>query len=214
MRCAALLFDLDGVLVDSRAVVERIWRSWATARGLDPEPFLRVAHGRRIRETLRVVNHPAVDIELEVRAIDAAESAAVDAMAAVAGARELVSLLAPDRWAIVTSGGRTLAQRRLDLAGLPHPAVFITAEDVTRGKPEPEGYLLAARRLGYEAPDCIVFEDAPPGVAAGRAAGARVIALTTTHTRDELTGAERTIPDLTPLRVVPAGVELIIRFDP
>lgn len=209
-----MLFDLDGVLVDSRAVVERIWHGWATARGLDPEPFLRVAHGRRIRETLRVVNHPAVDIESEVRAIDAAESAAVDAMTAIAGARELVSALASDRWAIVTSGGRALAERRLDLAGIPHPAVFVTAEDVTQGKPEPEGYLLAARRLGRAAASCLVFEDAPPGVAAARAAGARVVALTTTHLPEQLPGVERTIADFTPVRVSGQGADLIVRFEP
>ena len=198
--------------MDSRAVVERIWRRWAAERGLDAEPFLRVAHGRRIRETLRAVD-PALDTEREVRALDAAETAAVDAMSAIAGARELVSGLAPDTWGIVTSGGRALARRRLDLAGLPHPAVFVTGEDVTSGKPAPEGYLLAAGRLGRDAASCVVFEDAPPGVAAARAAGARVVALTTTHNRQDLTGAERTIADFTAVRVSRDGAELIVRFD-
>jgi sugar-phosphatase len=198
--------------VDSRAVVERIWRHWAAERGLDAERFLRVAHGRRIRETLRAVD-PALDTEREVRALDAAETAAVDAMSAIAGARELVSGLAPDTWGIVTSGGRALARRRLDLAGLPHPAVFVTGEDVTNGKPAPEGYLLAARRLGREAASCIVFEDAPPGLEAARAAGARVVALTTTHAREDLPGAERTIADFTSVRVSRDGAELIVRFD-
>ncbi len=211
MRCTALLFDLDGVLVDSRAVVERVWRTWAEERGLDAEPFLRVAHGRRIRETLRAVD-PALATEREIRTLDAAEAAAVDAMSAIAGARELVTGLAPDSWGIVTSGGRALARRRLDLAGIPHPSVFVTGEDVTRGKPEPEGYLLAARRLGYDAASCVVFEDAPPGVAAARAAGARVVALTTTHGADELSGAERTITDFTAVRVSRNGDDLIVRF--
>ncbi len=198
--------------MDSRAVVERIWRRWAEERGLDAERFLRVAHGRRIRETLRTVD-PALDTEREVRALDAAETAAVDAMSAIAGARELVWGLAPDTWGIVTSGGRALARRRLDLAGLPHPVVFVTGEDVTNGKPAPDGYLLAARRLGRDAASCIVFEDAPPGVAAARAAGARVIALTTTHTPEQLPGVERAIVDFTAVRVSRDGAELIVRFD-
>lgn len=207
------MFDLDGVLVDSRAVVEDIWRRWATERGYDPAPYLRVAHGRRIRETLESVD-PTLDIEREVQLLDATEAADDTPLTAVAGARELIRGLAPDRWAIVTSGGRGLASRRLDRAGIPYPAVFVTAEQVRHGKPDPQGYLLAAQRLGREPAECVVFEDAPAGVAAARAAGARVVALTTTHTRELLTGAERTIDDLTVVRVTLEGSELIVGFEP
>jgi mannitol-1-/sugar-/sorbitol-6-phosphatase len=201
------------VLVDSRAVVEDIWRRWATARGLDPAPYLRLAHGRRIRETLVAVD-PTLDIEREVQWLDATEAADATPMTAIPGARELVRELAPDRWAIVTSGGYGLATRRLDRAGLPRPAVFITAGDVERGKPDPQGYLLAAERLGRAAAACIVFEDAPPGIAAARAAGARVIALTTTHAADALRDAAATIGDFRSLRVDRDRAGLVVRFDP
>jgi len=200
------------VLVDSRAVVEDIWRQWATARGFDPAPYLRVAHGRRIRETLESVD-PTLDLEREVRELDATEAADVSPMTAIAGARELVSRLAPDRWAIVTSGGYGLASRRLDRAGIPQPAVFITAADVNRGKPDPQGYLLAARRLGRDAAACIVFEDAPPGIAAARAAGARVIALETTHSAEQLHDAERIVADFTAVRVDQDRTGLVVRFE-
>jgi sugar-phosphatase len=200
------------VLVDSRAVVEDIWRRWATQRGYDPAPYLRVAHGRRIRETLASVD-PTLDLEREVQLLDAAEAADMTPLTPIAGARELVGDLVSDRWAIVTSGGYGLASRRLDRAGIPQPPVFVTAEDVQRGKPDPQGYLLAAQRLGRDPAACLVFEDAPPGVAAARAAGARVVALTTTHAREDLPGAERTIADFTAVRVSRDGAELIVRFD-
>jgi mannitol-1-/sugar-/sorbitol-6-phosphatase len=199
------------VLVDSRVVVEDIWRRWATERGYDPAPYLRVAHGRRIRETLAAVD-PTLDLEREVRLLDAAEAADMTPLTSIAGARELVGALASDRWAIVTSGGYGLASRRLGRAGIPQPPVFVTAEDVQRGKPDPQGYLLAAERLGRDPAACIVFEDAPPGVAAARAAGARVVALTTTHTADALRDTAATIADFRSVRVEREGTGLVVRF--
>jgi sugar-phosphatase len=191
--------------------VEDIWRRWATERGYDPAPYLRVAHGRRIGETLASVD-PTLDIEREVRLLDAAEAADITPMTPIAGARELVGRLASDRWAIVTSGGYGLASRRLDRAGIPRPTVFITADDVQRGKPDPQGYLLAAQRLGRDPAACIVFEDAPPGVAAARAAGARVVALTTTHPAEALRDATTTIADFRSLRVDREDAGLVVRF--
>jgi sugar-phosphatase len=199
------------VLVDSRAVVEDIWRRWATERGYDPAPYLRVAHGRRIGETLASVD-PTLDIEREVRLLDAAEAADMTPLTPIAGARELVGALSSDRWAIVTSGGYGLASRRLSRAGIPQPPVFVTADDVQRGKPDPQGYLVAAKRLGRDPAACIVFEDAPPGVAAARAAGARVVALTTTHTADALRDTAATIADFRSLRVDREETGLVIRF--
>jgi sugar-phosphatase len=199
------------VLVDSRAVVEDIWRRWATERGYDPAPYLRVAHGRRIGETLSSVD-PTLDIEHEVRLLDAAEAADMTPLTAIAGARELVGALSSDRWAIVTSGGYGLASRRLSRAGIPQPPVFVTADDVQRGKPDPEGYLLAAKRLGRDPAACIVFEDAPAGVAAARGAGARVVALTTTHTADALRDAAATIADFRSVRVEGEETGLVVRF--
>jgi len=199
------------VLVDSRAVVEDIWRRWATERGYDPAPYLRVAHGRRIRETLASVD-PTLDLEREVELLDAAEAADLTPLTPIAGARELVGALASDRWAIVTSGGYGLASRRLDRAGIPQPPVFVTAEDVRCGKPDPQGYLLAAKRLGRDPAACLVFEDAPPGVAAARAAGARVVALTTTHPADALRDTTATIADFRSVRVEREGTGLVVRF--
>jgi len=199
------------VLVDSRAVVEDIWRRWATERGLDPAPYLRLAHGRLAQDLLHEVD-PTLDIEREVRWLDAAVAADRSPFTPIPGARALVTGLPPDRWAIVTSGDHRLASGRLDRAGIPHPAVFVTAEDVQRGKPDPQGYLVAAERLGNDPADCIVFEDAPPGVAAARAAGARVVALTTTHPAAALGDAAATIADFRALRVEREGTGLVVRF--
>lgn len=200
LRCSAFLFDLDGVLVDSRAVVERTWRRWALRHQLDAEELLRVAHGRRALDTLQaVVPHLATD--QEVAWLDDTELADVEGLRAVPGAAEFLASLPPDRWAIVTSCGRALAEIRLRSAGLPIPQIVVTAEDVARGKPAPDGYQLGATRLGYDAARCVVFEDAPPGIAAARAAGARVIALRTTHADADFSGADAIIPDFTALHV-------------
>lgn len=209
LRCDAFLFDLDGVLVDSRAVVERTWQRWARRHQLDPEGLLRVAHGRRTRDTLRAVA-PHLDIDAEVAWLDAAELADFDGLVAVEGAVQLLSTLPGYAWAVVTSGGRTLARQRLEACGIPIPRVFVTSEDVTVGKPAPNGYQLAARHLGCEPASCLVFEDAPPGVAAGRAAGARVVAISTTNPAHKLHDADIVIPDLTGIRVRPDGRGFVV----
>jgi len=199
-RCTAFLFDLDGVLVDSRAVVERTWRRWAQRHHLDPASLLQIAHGRRTRDTLQVAA-PELAIDAEVEWLDATELADVAGLRAVPGANHLLSSLSPDRWAIVTSCGRALALQRLASVGLPVPAVLVVSEAVSQGKPAPDGYRLGADRLGDDPSTCLVFEDAPAGVAAGRAAGARVIALTTTFPAPDLSGADATIADFTSVRV-------------
>lgn len=199
-RCAGFLFDLDGVLVDSRAVVERVSRAWSLRHHLDPEEVIRVAHGRRSSDTVRSVA-PHLDADREAAWIDAAELADVEGLTPVPGAGELLAVLPATSWTIVTSCGRALAKRRLTSVGLPMPANAVTGEDVTQGKPAPDGYRLGAKRLGCDPADCIVFEDAPAGIAAGRAAGARVIALTTMLAPSEVEGADATIPDFTGLRV-------------
>jgi sugar-phosphatase len=200
LRCDALLFDLDGVLVDSRAVVERTWRRWAQRHQLDPEVILRVAHGRRTRDTLQAMV-PHLNLDSEVAWLDAAELADFDGLFAVEGALRLLSTLPANAWGVVTSGGHRLARRRLVSAGLPVPAVLVTSEDVTLGKPAPDGYRLAAERLGFEPSSCLVFEDAPAGVVAGRAAGARVVALTTTHSPQQLPSADAVISNLAGISV-------------
>ena len=182
---SALIFDLDGVLVDSARVVEQQWRRWAGARGLRAEPFLRVCHGRRALETIRLAA-PHLDAEAEVAAFGPTEDADVAAIVPLAGAVRLLGSLPPDAWGVATSGARRDAVARLGRAGLPPPPVLVCAEDVARGKPSPDAYLVAATRLGADPAECLVVEDAPAGVQAARAAGMAVVGLTTTHPADAL----------------------------
>ena len=179
----AVLFDLDGVLVDSARVVEQQWRRWAGARGLRAEPFLRVCHGRRAVETIRLAA-PHLDAEAEVAAF--APAADDEAIGPVPGAARLLGSLPEGSWAVATSGPGAAAADRLARAGLPVPRVLVCAEDVAWGKPSPEVYLLAATRLAVPPAECLIVEDAPAGVEAARAAGIPVIGLTTTHRREEL----------------------------
>ena len=199
-RCSAFLFDLDGVLVDSRAVVERTCRRWALRHRLDPETVLRIAHGRRSRDTVKAAA-PHLEAEREAAWIDAVELADTDGLVAVPGSGDFLAALPPTSWAVVTSCGRALAELRLRAVGLPIPGVVVTSEDVAQGKPAPDGYQLGAKRLGQDPATCVVFEDAPAGIAAARAAGARVIGLTTMLAAGDLTGADATIPDFSAIRV-------------
>jgi sugar-phosphatase len=199
LLCNALLFDMDGVLVDSRAIVERTWRRWAARHGLDADSLLHVAHGRRTHETLsHVVPHLATPEE--VAWLDAAELADQDGLVAVPGAARLLATLGRVPWAVVTSAGPQLARRRLIGAGLP-PPVLVSSTEVTRGKPAPDGYLLAAEQLRVSPTQAIVFEDAPAGIAAGLAAGTVVIGVTTTHSAVQLEGAAFTVADLTAIAI-------------
>jgi mannitol-1-/sugar-/sorbitol-6-phosphatase len=178
-ECRAILFDLDGVLVDSRRHIEQQWRDWALAKGLSPDPFLRVCHGRRALETIQLAA-PELDAEAEIARFRP-DPLSETALPPVQGADQLLKLLPPSSWAVATSGSRATATARLQGAGLPVPAVLVCAEDVVRGKPDPDVYLTAAARLDVRPQDCVVVEDAPAGVEAARAAGMPVLALTTTH---------------------------------
>lgn len=178
---AACLFDMDGTLLNSIAAAERVWTSWAQRHGVNAAKLLAHMHGRRAVDTVRRLNLPGVDAEAEAAAITQAEIDDVGGVTAIAGAQAFLAALPTNRWAIVTSAPRALAERRMAAAGLPLPPVFITAEDVAAGKPAPDGYLLAAKRLGAAAGDCVVFEDAPAGIGAGEAAGAAVVVISATH---------------------------------
>jgi len=184
-RCRGILFDLDGVLVDSTPAVARVWAGWAHEHGFDPDEVVRKAHGRpsiaTIRELLPNVDHAAENREVERR-----EIADIEGVIALPGAMELLRSLPLNRWAIVTSCTRPLAWVRIAAAALPKPKYLVTSSDVQRGKPDPEPYLKGAQFLGLPATECIVFEDAPAGIHAGKAAGARVLALRTTATDAEL----------------------------
>jgi len=176
---------LDGVLVDSTPAVARAWTGWARKHGFEPEEVVKKAHGRpsisTIRELLPHADHAAEDREMERR-----EIADVEGVVPLRGAMELLQALPLERWAIVTSCTRALAGVRIDAAGLPKPKHLITATDVKHGKPDPEPYLAGARILALPASECIVIEDAPAGIRAGKEAGARVLALRTTASDAEL----------------------------
>jgi sugar-phosphatase len=204
---------MDGVLLDSRPVVERTWRRWAERHGLSAERILRIAHGRRTWDTLRAAA-PALATAEEVAWLDAAELEDLEGIRPIGGAAALVASLPPPRWTVVTSAGRELAERRLAVVGIRLPDHAVTGEDVPAGKPAPDGYLLAAVRLGCEADHCLVIEDAPPGIAAARAAGASVVGVVTTHPRDALTGADHLVPDLRSLQLMAATPELAISIYP
>jgi sugar-phosphatase len=188
IRCSALLFDLDGVLIDSTPAVARVWHRWAVEHGLDPETVIHMAHGRPSRTTIRDLL-PNADIDHEDREVERREIADLDGVVLLPGARELLNILPPERWTIATSCTRPLAEVRLRAAGLPIPKTMITSSDVKIGKPDPEPYLKAAAKLGFAASDCIVVEDVPAGIRAGKAAGAGVIAFLTTVTRRDLENA-------------------------
>ena len=173
-NCAfgALLFDMDGTIISSVAAAERVWAAWAERRGLDVAAFLPSIHGVRGIEVITQLNLPGVDPEAEVQTLLLAEMEDVGGIEAIEGAAAFLASLPPDRWAIVTSSPRKLAMRRLEAAGLPPPHVLVTGEDIEHGKPAPDCFLLAAKRLGQKIEDCLVFEDAPAGIQAGEAAGA------------------------------------------
>lgn len=177
----ALLFDMDGTIINSIASAERAWGAWAERHGLDVAAFLPTIHGVRAIETITNLQLPGVDPKAEVRALVLAEIEDVEGIEPIEGAAAFLASLPPDRWAIVTSSPRKLALRRLEAAGLPPPAVLVTSEDVEHGKPAPDCFLLAAKRLGQNIEDCLVFEDAPAGIQAAEAAGAALVVVTTTH---------------------------------
>ncbi len=194
-NACAILFDIDGTLVDSTPVVERSWRTWAHEYEVDAEEVLRVCHGRRTEDTVADFVAPRHRAEAVAR-LQALESADLAGVTALPGAHVVLEALPPCRWAAVTSGERALMTARLAAAQLPIPETLICAEDVSAGKPSPEGYLKAAAALSFAAAQCVVVEDAPAGISAGKSAGARVLALTTTHTVRQVAGADATAPDL------------------
>lgn len=188
ISCRAVLFDLDGVLVDSTPAVERVWAGWASEHGFDPKTVTRMAHGRPSISTIRDLL-PTGDVETENCEVERREIEDVLGVIPLPGTLEILAALPQDRWTIVTSCTRRLAEVRLRAAGLPVPAQMVTSTDIASGKPHPEPYLKGAAALAIVASDCIVIEDAGAGIRSGKAAGARVIALRTTSPDDELRAA-------------------------
>ena len=185
IACRGLLFDLDGVLIDSTPAVTRVWSQWAIDHGFDPAEVTRSAHGRPSIATIRNFL-PQADAEAENDKVERKELNDLEGVVPLPGARELLTALPAGSWNIVTSCTRALAEVRLRAAGLPIPSTMVTASDVTRGKPNPEPYLKGAASLGLSAAECLVLEDVPAGIRAGKSAGARVAACTTTCAAEEL----------------------------
>ena len=170
---------MDGVLIDSTPAVARVWRRWAVEHGFKPDEVVARAHGRPSLSTVRDYL-PDADHEAENREVERREIEDLDGVVPLPGALDLLASLPEDRWTIVTSCTRPLAEVRIRAAGLPLPKKLITANDITHGKPHPEPYLKGASALGFPAAECVVVEDVPAGIRAGKAAGARVIAFKTT----------------------------------
>jgi len=202
IQCRGVLFDLDGVLVDSTPAVARVWTQWAIKHGFVPEEVVRRAHGRPSITTIRELL-PHADYDAENREVERGEIEDVAGVIPLPGALEILAAIPQDRWAIATSCTRRLAEVRIRAAGLPLPKHMIMSNDVQRGKPDPEPYIKAAKILGLATGDCIVIEDAPAGIRAGKAAGARVLALRTTAPDTELleSGADWIANDLSSLRL-------------
>lgn len=179
ISCAACLFDLDGVLINSTPAVARVWAKWAIEHGFNPEEVVARAHGR---PSLTTVSEylPHADHQAENRRVERREIADLEGVVPLPGAVDLLASLPENRWTIVTSCTRPLAEVRIKAAGLPLPKKLVTSNDIQHGKPHPEPFLKGAAALGFPANECIVFEDVPAGVRAGKSAGARVIAFTTT----------------------------------
>ncbi|MEU4204219.1 HAD family hydrolase [Streptomyces sp. NPDC045470] len=210
ISAAALLFDNDGTLVSSMDSVYRCWTRWAGEYGITAEEFARVElHGRPAAEIIGDLL-PAARIPEALARIEQLEVEDVaGGVVALPGTLALLSQLPPERWAVVTSATSRLAQARLAEVGI-HPKTLIAADDITRGKPDPEPFLLAARRLGVDPADCVVFEDAPAGLRSGRAAGMTTVALTTTHPAAELS-ADVLVEDLSAVsaQATADGLEIV-----
>lgn len=194
ITAGAILFDLDGVLANSIAVVEKSWRIWAREHGFEEDPILKIGHGRRTEEVLQAIA-PELATPEEIERFVAIEQSLLDDVQPIPGALEFVMSLPRGAWAIGTSGERVIATSRLRKLGFPIPDVLITAEDVRIGKPNPEVYAKAAAGLGVECSRCVVFEDAPAGIAAARAAGMVAVGVLTSYPAAALDGATKLIQD-------------------
>ncbi|MFJ2821350.1 HAD-IA family hydrolase [Streptomyces toxytricini] len=210
---SALLFDMDGTLVDSTGLVESTWAGFCARHGLDLGEVLAFAHGRPTRETVgRFLADPLL-AESETRRLVAHEESETAGITAVPGAAEILAALPSGSWAVVTSAGRRLAEVRMAAAGLPLPALMVTADDVEHGKPHPEGFLRAAAALGADPVSALVFEDSPAGVRAGLDSGARTLVIGGLTAHD---GEAERFPDFRGFRaaVPPAGPARVILTTP
>lgn len=198
--CSAILFDLDGVLVDSTKAVEREWREWAERKGVNGDAIMAIAHGVRTVEVIRRTA-PHLDAEVEASLIEKHEAHDQRGVTVMPGALQLLQSIPAGRWGVVTSGSRLLATNRLAFCGLPIPDVLVTSDDVTFGKPHPEPYLKGAVQLEMAPADCVVIEDAPAGIEAGKAGGMKVIGVTSTYQRPALHLADAVAARLSDIQI-------------
>jgi len=198
--CSAILFDLDGVLVDSTGSVSRQYRLWAKKTNLDPRVVEEIPHGIRSIDVVRQLA-PHLDVAAEVVRIEKREAEDHEGVAVMPGAAELLKAIPEGRWCVVTSGTRRLATSRLKLANLPAPRVLVSADDVSRGKPDPEPYLMGASLLGMNPAECLVIEDAPAGIRAAHAGAMKAIGLTSTYPAAALQEADAVVQRLTQIKV-------------
>jgi len=199
-RCAAILFDLDGVLVDSTGSVDRQWRAWARQKGIDEEEVIAIAHGVRTIEVIKRVA-PHLDAAAEVTEIENREADDHEGVSVMPGAADLLHSIPEGRWCVVTSGTRHLASSRLRFAGLPVPQTLVTADDVANGKPHPEPYLMGAKLLGMNPAECLVVEDAPAGIQSAHAGGMKAIGMASTFAPSQLTEADAVVRKLAQIQV-------------
>ena len=210
---AAFLFDMDGTLLNSIESANRAWSAWAEQHGVDFEEMRKHMHGMRAVETIKRWGPAHLDVEAEYEALTIAEMDDVHDITAISGAEAFLQALPADRWALVTSAPRNLALRRIEAAGLPVPPLLVTAADVTNGKPAPDCFLMAAKLLGVPPEDCLVWEDAPAGIAAAKAAGMACIVISATHVHPIETDNPK-IPSYDALEVLVEpgkGLQLAIR---
>ena len=199
-NCAAILFDLDGVLVDSTGSVTRQWRRWAEEQDLDPDKVVETAHGVRTIEIVRRLA-PHLDAGAETLRLEKREADDHEGVSVMPGAAELLKAIPDGRWCVVTSGTRYLATARLQLGNLPMPQVLVSADDVSKGKPNPEPYLMGAKLLGVNPAECLVVEDAPAGIRAAHAGGMKAIGITSTYRAAELQEADAVVQKLGQIKV-------------
>ena len=207
--CSAILFDLDGVLVDSTKAVDREWREWAARKGVDGDAIMAIAHGVRTVEVIRRAA-PHLDAETEAAEIENHEAHDQRGVTVMPGALKLVQSIPKGRWGVVTSGSRLLAQNRLKFCGLPVPEVLVTSDDVGNGKPNPEPYLKGAFQLGFAPAECVVIEDAPAGIEAGKSGGMRVIGVASTYAKPALHQADAIAAKLADIQISSNGTGKLI----
>jgi sugar-phosphatase len=198
-----ILFDMDGVLISSTGADERCWLRWARHHAMEGTFSLQSTHGRRALDTLRAIR-PDLDPVVEQRRLEDYDAEDYSGLIILPGVERLLASLPPERWTIVTSATTRLLEGRLNHAGLPIPEVLVPAEKVANGKPHAEPYLRGAELLGLAPADCLVIEDSPAGVASGKAAGCRVLAVLSSHTQPELTDADWSVASLEQVTVLPS----------